>query len=275
MRRVALKIAYIGTKFHGYQRQPDYRTVEGELLKVFFEAGVITDTWKAHYSVAGRTDKGVHSTCNVISFITDEEIRLNYLNGLLPRDVKIIGEARVPYGFKVRFPLSRTYTYVQPLNPFEDYELNYDDMRTAMQYMIGEHNFRNFSKRNEKNPNRKIIDMNLSVEDNLLIFKVEGESFLWNMVRKMVTSLLLVGKGKLELSDIEKLLQPIDLRETIRLQPAPANGLILSDMNYKNIKFTDCEYSKNKLIEELQKQYIYHNQEKLTNLKMMNLLSKI
>ena len=80
MRRVALKIAYIGSKFHGYQRQPNYRTVEGELLKAFFEAGVIEDTWKAHYSVAGRTDKGVHSTGNVISFITDETIRINYFN---------------------------------------------------------------------------------------------------------------------------------------------------------------------------------------------------
>ncbi|MBR0472766.1 MAG: tRNA pseudouridine(38-40) synthase TruA [Methanosphaera sp.] len=275
MRRVALKIAYIGTNFHGYQRQPDYRTVEGELLKAFFEAGVITDTWKAHYSVAGRTDKGVHSTGNVISFITDEEIRLNYLNGLLPKDVKIIGEAKVPYGFKVRFPLSRTYTYVQPLTPFEESKLDIDQMKEAMQYFIGEHNFRNFSKRNEKNPNRKIFDMQLFVEDNLLIFKVIGESFLWNMVRKMVTSLMWIGQGKLDLNDFKRLFEPIDLRERIRLQPSPANGLILSDMDYKNIKFKDCEYSKNKLITELQKQYIYHNQEKLTNLKMMKLLSKI
>ena len=49
MRRVALKIAYIGTNFHGYQRQPEYRTVEGELLKVLDETEIITDTWKAHY----------------------------------------------------------------------------------------------------------------------------------------------------------------------------------------------------------------------------------
>ena len=155
MRRVALKIAYIGTKFHGYQRQPNYRTVEGELLKAFFVFVVIEDTWKAHYSVAGRTDKGVHSTGNVISFITDEEIRLNYLNGLLPKDVKIIGEARVPYGFKVRFPLSRTYTYVQPFNPFEENDYNFDDMKKAMQYFIGEHNFRNFSKYMKRIPIEK------------------------------------------------------------------------------------------------------------------------
>ena len=272
MRRVALKIAYIGTKFHGYQRQPDYRTVEGELLKAFFEAEVIEDTWKAHYSVAGRTDKGVHSTGNVISFITDEKIRLSYLNGLLPKDVKIIGEAKVPYGFKVRFPLHRTYTYVQPFNPFEDVEYDFEKMKSAMNYFIGEHNFRNFSKRNEKNPNRKILNVDLNIEDNVMVFKVVGESFLWNMVRKMVTSVLLVGKGKLDIEDIQKLLQPIDLRETIRLQPAPANGLILSDMEYKNIKFTDCEYSKNKLIEELQKQFMSNEQEKYADAKIIDIL---
>lgn len=274
MRRVALKIAYIGTKFHGYQRQPKYRTVEGELLKAFFEAGVIEDTWKAHYSVAGRTDKGVHSTGNVISFITDEEIRLNYLNGLLPKDVKIIGEAKVPYGFKVRFPLTRTYTYIQPFNPFEEVEYDFEKMRTAMNYFIGEHNFRNFSKRNEKNPNRKIFDIEMDVETNVIVFKVVGESFLWNMVRKMVTSLIRVGKGELEIEDIKKLLEPVDLRERIRLRPAPANGLILSDMNYKNIKFKDCSYSKNKLIEELQRQFMNNEQEKYADAKLIEILKE-
>ena len=274
MRRVALKIAYIGSKFHGYQRQPDYRTVEGELLKAFFEAGVIEDTWKAHYSVAGRTDKGVHSTGNVISFITDEEIRLNYLNGLLPKDIKIVGEAKVPYGFKVRFPLSRTYTYIQPFNPFEKNDLDFEKMREAMTYFVGEHNFRNFSKRHEKNPNRKIFDVDMSLDENAMIFTVVGESFLWNMVRKMVTSMILVGKGELELEDIEKLLQSVDLREVIRLQPAPANGLILSDMNYKNIEFTEYEYPKNKLIEELKKQFMINEQEKYADAKLIDILSK-
>ena len=274
MRRVALKIAYIGTNFHGYQRQPDFRTVEGELLKTFFEAGVIDDTWNAHYSVAGRTDKGVHSTGNVISFITDKEIRINYLNGLLPKDVKIIGEAKVPYGFKVRFPLHRTYTYVQPFNPFEDVDYDFEKMKSAMKYFIGEHNFRNFSKRNEKNPNRKILDMNLKIENDVMTFKVVGESFLWNMVRKMVTSLLLVGKDELQIEDIEKLLQSTDLRETIRLQPAPANGLILSDMYYKNIKFKDCYYSKNKLVEELQRQFMNNKQEKYADAKLIEILKQ-
>lgn len=274
MRRIALKIAYIGSNFHGYQRQPNYRTVEGELLRVFKETNIIEDTWTAHYSVAGRTDKGVHSTGNVISFITDEDIHINQLNGLLPDDIKIIGEARVPYGFKVRFPLTRTYTYIQPISPFEKKNLDITKMHVAMESFIGKHNFRNFSKRNEKNPNRKIIDVNLEVDEDVLIFTIVGESFLWNMVRKMVTSIMEVGYGKLDINDINELLKPKELRQFIRLQPAPANGLILSDMEYKNIKFKDSEYAKNKLVEFLKKEYMLHEQEKKADCRLIKILKK-
>lgn len=274
MRRVALKIAYIGTNFHGYQRQPSYRTVEGELLKVFKELHIIEDTWKSHYSVAGRTDKGVHSTGNVISFITDKDIHINQINGLLPDDIKIIGEARVPYGFKVRFPLTRTYTYIQPLDPFQKEEIDIEKIKVAMQFFVGKHNFRNFSKRNEKNPNREIKSINLEVKDNVLIFTIIGQSFLWNMVRKMITALFLVGYGELEVDTIKKLLQPKELRQYIRLQAAPANGLILSDMHYKNIKFEDSEYAKDKFIDILKEEYKTCEQEKMADNKMIEILKK-
>lgn len=114
--------------------------------------------------------------------------------------------------------------------------------------------------------------MDMTVEDNVILFTVVGESFLWNMVRKMVTSLIMVGKNELETEDIKRLLQPIELRETIRLRPAPANGLILSDMNYKNIKFTEHEYSKEKLIEELKKEFMINEQEKYADAKIIDLL---
>lgn len=271
MRRVALKIAYNGTNFHGYQRQPNLRTVEGEILDVFKKTGIIEDTWKAHYSVAGRTDKGVHSTGNVISFITDEEIYINKINGLLPDDIKILGQARVPYSFKVRFPLDRTYTYIQPLYP--DYgDIDIDRINEAMKYFIGEHNFRNFSKRNEKNPIREIYDTNLEVKDNLLIFTVVGKSFLWNMVRKMITALLKIGMGTYEPSIIKTLLESDDIRQEIRLQPAPACGLILSDMNYKNIKFKDEGYGREKIIQSSQENIIMYEHLKQANCGLINLL---
>ena len=272
MRRVALKIAYIGTNFHGYQRQPEYRTVEGELLKVLAETEIITDTWKAHYSVAGRTDKGVHSTGNVISFITDKDIYINKINGLLPDDIKIIGQAKVPYGFKVRFPLTRTYTYIQPIDPTIPIDIN--KIKEAMNYFIGEHYFRNFSKRNEKNSYREIISMNLEVKENVLIFKIEGKSFLWNMVRKMITALLQVGYGEIEPDCIKKLLEPEDLRRYVRLRPSSASGLILSDVYYNNIKFEEYQYAKNKFIDALKKEYVLNYQKKEVDKTLINMLKE-
>lgn len=271
MRRVALKIAYIGSAFHGYQRQPNYRTVEGELLHVFKETGIIEDTWKAHYSVAGRTDKGVHSTGNVISFITDKDIYLDQVNGLLPDDIKIIGEARVPYGFKVRFPLNRTYTYVQPINPFMG-EVDVDSIRDALGYFVGEHNYRNFSKRNEKNPIREIYDVSLECDNNLLIFKVKGKSFLWNMVRKMVSALMLIGYGKYEPEVIKRLLEPVDLRREIRLRPVASNGLILSSMQYKDIQFKENAWGKAKIYENLENMFILQQQDMYTNCVLRDIL---
>lgn len=252
MRRVALKIAYIGTDFHGYQRQPNYRTVEGEIIKALKECELIEDTWTAHYSVAGRTDKGVHSTGNVISFITDGDVYINKINGLLPDDIKIIGEARVPYGFKVRFPEYRTYTYVQPINSFDNIDL--ERIEKTIPLFIGEHNFRNFSKKNEKNPNREIYDMSFKKEGNVLIFTVVGKSFLWNMVRKMITAILKIARGEFEISVIDELFKPVEQRQYIRLTPAPAKGLILSDMQYRNIKFKEYDYAKEKLVKVLYKQ---------------------
>ncbi|MCD7781288.1 MAG: tRNA pseudouridine(38-40) synthase TruA [Methanosphaera sp.] len=274
MRRVALKIAYIGSKFHGYQRQPNYRTVEGELLKTLQELEIIEDTWSAHYSVAGRTDKGVHSTGNVVSFITDSDIHINQVNGELPRDIKIIGTSPVPYGFKVRFPEKRVYTYIQPIDPFRDDTLDIEKIRQAMEYFLGEHNYRNFSKRNEKNPMRTIKSIQLEEKNNLLIFKVDGVSFLWNMVRKIITSLMMVGYGELELEDIRKLLTEEELRQYIRLRPAPANGLILSDVEYKNITFDEKQYAKKKLINTLMDEYRHNQQEMMADHTLMEILGK-
>lgn len=74
MRKVALKVAYIGTDFHGFQRQPDNKTVEGELISALREANLIDDLKDSGYAIAGRTDRGVHALGNVISFRSDGNI---------------------------------------------------------------------------------------------------------------------------------------------------------------------------------------------------------
>jgi len=151
--------------------------------------------------------------------------------------------------------------------------MDLNKIEKSLDYFIGEHNFRNFSKKNEKNPNREIYDMSVKKEGNILIFTVVGKSFLWNMVRKMITAILKIATGEFEVDIIEKLFQPVELRQEIRLTPAPANGLILSDMQYKNIKFKEYDYAKEKLIKVLYKQCLSYEQYKQADNVLIKLLN--
>ena len=112
MKRTALKIGYIGTNFHGFQRQPDLRTVEEELIYHLRKLDYIDDLKKSRFRIAGRTDAGVHSLGNVISFQSEKEVRVNEINNSLPDDIQILAKAPVRFGFKPRYAQMRQYRYV-------------------------------------------------------------------------------------------------------------------------------------------------------------------
>ena len=81
---------YIGTNFHGFQRQPDLRTVEEELIYHLRKLDYIDDLKKSRFRIAGRTDAGVHSLGNVISFQSEKDVRVNEINNSLPDDIQIL-----------------------------------------------------------------------------------------------------------------------------------------------------------------------------------------
>ena len=112
MKRTALKIGYIGTNFHGFQRQPDLRTVEEELIYHLRKLNYIDDLKKSRFRIAGRTDAGVHSLGNVISFQSEKDVRINEINNSLPDDIQILASAPVRYAFKPRYAQMRRYRYV-------------------------------------------------------------------------------------------------------------------------------------------------------------------
>ncbi len=240
MIRVALKLAYIGTDFYGFQRQPDLRTVEGELLKALEEAEIITNLGQSNYSIAGRTDRGVHALGNVISFRSEKIPIINQINDLLPNDIRIIGSAQVPLGFKTRFAHRRHYRYVLCKDPW-DVELETDNMQEAAYLLEGKHNFINFSKRNERNPVRNVESVVVSPGKQVCIVDVVGESFLWNMVRKMIAVLLSVGKGELEVDDVRRFLDP---QKNAAITPMPPESLILMDVFYEGVQFKEDEYAR-------------------------------
>lgn len=296
MKKIALKVAYIGTNFHGFQRQPNHRTVEGEIIHALRKLGYIDDLADAKFEIAGRTDRGVHSLGNVISFMSDKKIMLNQINNKLPKDIQIIAKAPVRYGFKPRYVKCKHYRYI-----FFEKDLNIEAMKKLAELFKGKHNFTNFSKKSQKSPIRNVNDIkvrnpvfsneiysqksgtpnyfksslryshdskesvdftkskyfgelknigkfNQNFEDvslneasyDSIFIDVYGESFLWNMIRKMMRIFLFVGKNELKVEDVENMLNPDEKYNIKSLNP---ENLILMDIEYNNIKFKYDDYA--------------------------------
>ncbi len=248
MRKVALKIAYIGSNFSGFQRQADVPTVEGEIIKALQEIELIETPDDSGFSIAGRTDKGVHALGNVVAFRSENEIRINQINKALPSEVQVIAKAPVHFGFRPRYALRRYYRYI--LADFEG--LDIAKMQIASEYMVGTHNFINFSKRSERNPIRTVEVINISKNGKTIIIDVVGQSFLWKMVRKMIMALYQCGKGEINPKMILNYLNP-DFSHG--LKPMPASGLILMDVEYKNLKFLYDKYAVDLFISTLKEEF--------------------
>ena len=251
MRKVALKVAYIGTEFHGFQRQPDHKTVEGELIFALKQANLIDKLKDSGYAISGRTDRGVHALGNVISFRTPEDVKINYINDLLPKSIRILAIAGVPFGFKPRYAKSRHYRYIIANGA----HLDLDKIKSASQIIQGTHNFSNFSKRSERNPVRTVENIETSVNEDLLLIDVVGESFLWNMVRKIAAALFMVGSEQLDIDEVYKFLDP---SFNAAIAPLPPEGLILMDTIYEGVKFKYDEYATKKFLSILEEEYKYN-----------------
>ena len=272
MKRTALKIGYIGTNFHGFQRQPDLRTVEEELIYHLRKLNYIDDLKKSRFRIAGRTDAGVHSLGNVISFQSEKDVRVNEINNSLPDDIQILASAPVRYAFKPRYAQMRQYRYML----FQD--LDIDKLRDCAEIFKGTHNFTNFTKRFQKTTTRTIDDIKVTKVDledyhkrefpNLhdtlspIFIDIYGESFLWNMVRKMMRVFVDVAIGKMTLDEVQDLLNPPQDAPRANIKVMEAEYLILMDIQYDGIKFRyddyACERFKRDLVDslsDLQKRY--------------------
>ncbi|MDR2623322.1 MAG: tRNA pseudouridine(38-40) synthase TruA [Methanobrevibacter sp.] len=243
MKRFALKVAYIGSEFYGFQRQPNFKTIEGEIIDTLTDLKLIDNVHDSKFSIAGRTDKGVHSLGNVISFNSEKEPIINQINDFLSEDIRIIAKTSVHFGFKPRYSSNKHYRYF--LKNFHDLDLDIDSIRKLAKLFEGVHDFTNFTKRNQRVPIRKIDKIEVNKVDGddrgyQIYVDVFGESFLWNMIRKMMAVFRDVGRGKLDLDEVVNYFNP-SFKANIRAS-SPKN-LILVDVHYKNIKFQYDDYA--------------------------------
>ncbi len=231
MTKIALKVAYDGTRFSGSQIQVHDRTVEGDMLRALEKLRIVKDAGSADLSSAGRTDRGVHSVGQIMTFYTDSpEIALpRVINSVLPEDIRVWASAPVPNAFDPRrHAVSRCYRYYLAKNSY-DISL----MREAGNLFIGEHDFTNFSKRDRKNPQntiRTVRTLNIRVTGEIIQIDIDANAFLWNMVRKIVRALMLVGAGKRPVEWVSRMLDPENYEEG--LEPAPAHGLVFISVSY-------------------------------------------
>jgi len=242
MKNYKLILSYDGTDFHGWQRQPKKRTVQGTLEDSLTQ---ITQK-KINIAGAGRTDAGVHAQAQVANFkaslsMDDDEL-FRALNSLLPQDVRVISLERTDLDFHARkMAKSKIYQYrivnSTNISPFiMRYVLHWPSslkvqrMREAAPLFIREADFTSFSSNRLLDPVRKVTRSELHKKGNEIIYTVEANGFLRYMVRTMAGTLLEVGKGKLLPEQIEALFRKKE--RSLASPTAPAKGLCLIKVNY-------------------------------------------
>lgn len=254
--RVALKVAYIGDDFHGSQVQPDVETVEGELFKAFRKLGILDDPKSARFISSGRTDAGVHALGQVVAFNTDKPNLAipRVINSQLPGSIWAWAYAEVPDDFDPRRnAVSRSYRYVMS---GEQYDIS--KIRSASKLLIGKHDFANFcAKDGDRGTVRTVKRIDVRVSGPLTRIDVQADSFLWNMVRRMVAALMMVGSGERDSQWLEHMLDPHSYEEG--LESAPAYGLILREVEYlRPIDWVDDSYSIKRAYERIHENMLRH-----------------
>lgn len=199
--RVALKFAYDGTKFFGYQRQPQLRTVEGDVLRAMMKLGIIKSVRGSRYQAASRTDRGVSALGNVLAI--DTTFPLESLRGALNssiRDAWFWGLAETSDDFSPRRARMRWYRYHLTS------EVSLSRLKEAATLFQGDHDFGQFS--HEKVSQIRAVDsIQVSRDDVFTVIDLRAKSFLWQMARRIVASLLAYERGDTELARIEETLR--------------------------------------------------------------------
>jgi tRNA pseudouridine38-40 synthase len=251
MRNIKLTLAYDGSEFHGWQMQPGVPTIQGALAEV---AGKITQD-KIHIHGASRTDAGVHALGQVANFRTQSPLSaaefLRAFNALLPFSIRVVAAEEVGPDFHARWQaLAKTYHYRifrgRVVLPFDwryvfhyPWPLDEDAMAEAARLFEGEHDFTSFaasSGSEEDDRDRNIVrivfcsELRRQPDKDEIVYAVRGRSFLRYMVRKIVGTLIEVGKGKLAPADIPRI---FELRDRSRSGPTvPPEGLYLVSLEY-------------------------------------------
>jgi tRNA pseudouridine38-40 synthase len=242
LKNIELVIEYDGSLFHGWQIQPGLRTVQDEIEKALHT--ILKQ--RVNLIGAGRTDAGVHALAQVANFETESSqgtgtIRKS-LNGILPEDIIVHKAEEVDSNFNARYSAqSRIYEYkihrgrtaLQRKLFWEvTYELNTVTLREATRDIEGEHDFTSFclAESGKENNTCHVNQAIWEISGDEMIFRIEANRFLHNMVRSLVGTLIEVSRGYYSVSDFREIMEVKDRRKAG--PTAPAHGLYLVEVKY-------------------------------------------
>ena len=243
MRNLMIKIQYNGANYCGWQKQPDSLGIQGTIEKAIYE---ITQE-EVKITGSGRTDAGVHALGQVANFKLNSGIladRLpNALNAKLPKDISIIECKEVDDEFHSRYSAKgKRYRYLIYNSPYRSpiykdtsyhvrYDLDFDKMCKEAQSLIGTHDFKGFMSSGSSvvDTVRTIYSIDITKNEDLIVIEVEGNGFLYNMVRIIVGTLVDIGRGRIK-NNMSEIINSMSRSKTGHT--APAHGLFLKKVDY-------------------------------------------
>lgn len=242
MRYLAI-IEYVGTNYAGWQIQKDEVTIQAEVEKVL--SRILNTPTKVYAS--GRTDAGVHALGQTFHFDTIKKLDLDKftysVNSLLPSDMRVINIVEKREDFHARYSVkSKRYDYLintGEYNPFErdlvyqfQRKLDLNRIKEALDALVGEHCFKNFTSKLEDDSNyvRKIYEASLTTEGDVIRISFVGSGFMRYMMRMIVGCLIEIGLGKMSVMELKIYL--VETHRKIVPYKAPACGLYLMEVTY-------------------------------------------
>lgn len=242
---VRLDLSYDGSDFHGFARQAEVRTVQGETESALARfLGQECET-----TCAGRTDAGVHARHQVVSFEVEEVPDLDRLrralDGMLGGEVSVWAASVVPDGFNARFsPHWRAYRYFVDARPATDplrrswvwhvgRHLDLASMSQAAGGLVGRHDFASFCRRRPgASTEREVLESEWHLEDDLVVYHVRARAFCHQMVRSMVGFCVDVGLGRAEADSVTEVIGARDRHMVGTV--APPHGLVLWEVGFED-----------------------------------------
>ncbi len=244
MKNIRVTIEYDGTKYAGWQWQPDEPTLQGALEEAIRK----TSGESIRVTASGRTDAGVHAYGQIASFETEAGMEAmdwrGALNHFLPEDIRVLDATEESQDFSARHSArGKQYDYLilnrrmpSPLIRNRSWHiavpLGMDVMRNASLHLMGKHDFTSFRAAGcgANHPIRELRRLDIAVEGELIRFSLEADAFLRHMVRNIVGTLVEVGRGRFTPDGVRAILEARD--RTMSGPTAPPQGLYLMKVIY-------------------------------------------